>query len=232
MSPFFWDSVVRWYTYIVDVIHTCKLRCRMTVCQCCQCSRTVAFNVIFRNRNVQQALRHVISVALTHRSQHAQFALLSHVSVGAARCWRSQWRHRRPVRGIIHLANGPPAVITAARCDSTPLPVSIATIQLLSVGSSATVRLSALGWIRLWSPVTPHSEPSQSIRPTGTGRNGQAGSPVQPQDGIAGAKTIPHRQRVWLWRVLQAGLHGEQSGYAACARQTHDKIARRWRHTA
>jgi len=49
----------------------------------------------------------------------------------------------------ISLTAGAAAVITGR--DPTPLPVSIATIQLLSVGdgSSAVVGLSALGCIRL-----------------------------------------------------------------------------------
>jgi len=95
-------------------------------------------------------------------------------------------------------ADSPP--IIAGR-HPTPLPVSIATIQLLSAGwlagdrrtaGSAAVRLSALCCIRLWSPLC---ELSRSIRPTGTQRDGQAGSPA-PGRGRWSEDNSSHRQRV------------------------------------
>ena len=129
------------------------------------------------------------------------------------------------VESSISLTAGAAAVITGR--DPTPLPVSIATIQLLSVGGAlAALRPSDYPRSAEFDSDRQLRHSASSLIPfVGRGRSGRARLAHGPQDGVAGAKTIPRRQRVLVsGESCDHRLRGDRAVIGA--RQTHDKIAR------
>ena len=122
----------------------------------------------------------------SHQVKWVAVAAVKHVgvSVSAAGCWCSQWRHggQYAESSSIHLANGAELGSASHHHGEQTRRRFQSPLRLFNyagrraTGGSAAVRLSALGWIRLWSPL---SKLSHSIR-DGTARDGEAAGSLAP----------------------------------------------------